>query len=216
MQYLLLGSDSLSKDEQLKSIKKQFLNPVQEQFNQDIFHGRDTALKSLQEAFMRLPAAGAGQRIIIIREILDLRLEAKDFILAYVQKPRAQITLVLEAAGCAKEEFIGKLSRHCKVFRFKEIPEPDTFFLSRMISARRTDQALKVLSQLLKNGERPERILGGLRYTWEKESMSAQEARNRLKLLVKADLEIKTGRLKPVFALEKLVVGLCALVKPLG
>lgn len=216
MLYLLLGQDSLSKDEQLRKIKQEFLSPHLEQFNLDTLYGKELGLKGLQEALLRLPAAGAAKRVIVLRDAQSLAAEVKDFILTYVQNPSSCVVLVIEAATANKDEFISRLLRYGKVLRFKETEEPDTFVLSRQITARRPDQALKILSQLLKNGERPERILGGLRYAWEKETLPVLAARARLKLLVRCDLEIKTGRLKPVFALEKLVVGLCALGKPPG
>jgi hypothetical protein len=60
------------------------------------------------------------------------------------------------------------------------------------------------------------RILGGLGYTWERDVMAPLEAKRRLKLLLNCDVEIKTGRLKPNFALEKLVISLCGAAKPFG
>lgn len=73
------------------------------------------------------------------------------------------------------------------------------------------DYALRILNELLRNGERPERILGGLRYAWEREFTPGVEAKRRLKLLLNCDINIKTGKLKPNFALEKLVISLCSL-----
>ena len=67
------------------------------------------------------------------------------------------------------------------------------------------------LSKLLEEGERPERILGGLRYAWERDAASPLETRRRLKALLTCDIEIKTGKIKPVFALERLVIKLCGL-----
>jgi hypothetical protein len=63
----------------------------------------------------------------------------------------------------------------------------------------------------LQNGERPEMILGGLRSNYERNVFKPLERRKRLKLLLNCDIEIKTGRLKPELALEKLVAGLCYL-----
>ncbi len=64
--------------------------------------------------------------------------------------------------------------------------------------------------RLLENGERPERILGGLRYAVEKTTYHPLESKKRLKFLLNCDTDIKTGRLKAEFALERLVVALCA------
>jgi len=217
MLYLFLGQDSLSKDEQLKKIKQEFLSVDLRQFNMDTLYGRETDRMTLQEAFLRLPAAGAACRVILIKDAQELDDASRDFILNYALKPSPQIVLVLDISRSdKKDEFVNRLCRVAEVFRFKETEVPDTFALCRSINSRRPDQALKVLNQLLKNGERPERILGGLRYAWEKDALPAAVSRNRLKLLIRCDMEIKTGRLKPVFALEKLVISLSAATKPFG
>ncbi|MFY9402453.1 MAG: hypothetical protein WAQ07_03455, partial [Candidatus Omnitrophota bacterium] len=75
-----------------------------------------------------------------------------------------------------------------------------------------TEGALKILKNLIKEGQKPEMILGALRYSLQSNTLSPLLLRRRIKLLLNCDIEIKTGRFKPVFALEKLVVNLCALV----
>ncbi|MDI6605688.1 MAG: hypothetical protein QME65_00870 [Candidatus Omnitrophota bacterium] len=214
MVYLFVGEDSLSKDAQLKKIKEQFLAKGLEDFNLDILYAGDTTLKGLQERLLCLPSAGS-KRLILIKQIEDLGNELKGFILGYIKKPNPQVILVLDALRQDRRDlFLNTLIRFAKVFRFKEEPSVDTFALNRQISLGRPDFSLRILNQLLKKGERPERILGGLRYAWERNAGSASEMQKRLKLLVNCDLEIKTGRLKAPFALEKLVVCLCSLLKP--
>jgi len=222
MVYLFIGQDSpyrdtpfSSKDIQLKQIKEEFLPKKIEQFNLDILYGPALKLKELQEKLLSLPVQSA-KRIIIIKNAQELSRQIEDFISQWAKEPRKEIILLLdieEAAG--KETLINNLSKHAKIYRFKEIAALSTFNLCRQIEQRRTDYALKVLDQLLKDGERPERILGGLRYSLEKSRLNPLEVRSRVKLLVESDIEIKTGRAKPVFALEKLIVRLCSLRQPL-
>ena len=223
MIYLFLGQDSLSKDEQLKQIKQEFLAPDLRPFNMDTLYGREADRMTLQEAFLRLPACPVGReaagtaacRMIVIKDAQELDDASRDFILDYAAKPSPQIVLVLDISRSdKKDEFVNRLCRLSKVIRFKEAEVPDTFALCRLINSRRTDRALTVLSQLLKNGERPERILGGLRYSLEKSQLPPVEVKRRVKFLIDSDIEIKTGKLKPVFILEKLIVRLCALSKP--
>ena len=131
----------------------------------------------------------------------------------FSKKPPKELVLVLDFAQYDyRDELIKGLSSFACVLRFKEIIHPDTFALNRQIELRKTDAALRLLNQLLKNGEAPERVLGGLRYAWEKQNMGSLTDRRKLKLLLGADLEMKTGRLKPAFALEKLIVSLCGFV----
>jgi len=57
--------------------------------------------------------------------------------------------------------------------------------------------------------------MGGLRYAWER-GVHPAEAKRRLRLLLECDIDIKAGRIKPEFALERLIVRLCAFRNPAG
>jgi DNA polymerase III delta subunit len=214
MVYLLIGEDSLSKDIKLNRLRQEFLTKNLEQFNLDILYARELNLIILQERLLCLPFK-AKKRIILIREAQDLKEEIKEFMLKYVQAPSSWILLILDITSPnPRDAFINHISRHAKVFHFKETPPINTFSLSRQIELNRPDYALKVLNQLLKDGEKPERILGGLRYAFQNGAAGPLQARRRIRLLLNCDLDIKTGRIKPNFALEKLVVSLCSLKQP--
>lgn len=211
MVYLFIGEDSLSKDTLLKKIRNEHLEKCIEQFNLDIIYAEELTLKGLQERLFYLPIKNS-KRIVIIKNAQDLKIDAKEFILNYVKKPPNEIILILDISHQENnDEFINRLYGYAKTYRFKQIKSPDTFTLSRLILLKKTTHCLQILKQLLKANQRPERILGGLRYIWEKERMDAFEMRNRLKLLLDCDMEIKTGKVKPTFALEKLIINLCAL-----
>ncbi len=215
MVYLFLGQDIFSKEIQFKALKQKFLTKELEQFNLDILYARELTLKELQERLLCLPVK-TTKRLILIKEAQDLKEEIREFILKYARKPYPQIILILDAQQQERSnEFISQLSRYAKTLRFKETPKVDAFTLSRSIELKKPDYALRVLNQLLKDGERPERILGGLRFTWERGVGHPLEMRRRLKLLLNCDRDIKTGRLNPTFALEKLIIGLCGLSSPL-
>jgi len=111
----------------------------------------------------------------------------------------------------AKDEFIETIKRFAQVCYFREERHVDVFALSRQIELKRTAPSLEILDHLLKHGEKPERILGGLRASWERNITDPAQAKKRVKLLLACDIDIKTGRIKPVFALERLVVNLCSL-----
>lgn len=207
--YLLIGQDSICKEIKLKQLRQELLNPQTEQFNLDILYARDLDLRSLQEKLKILPVK-AKKRIIVIKCAQELKSEVKEFILKYVLNPYPQIVLVLDIDQKPRErEFISRILKYARTYHFKEEVVPDVFALSRQIDRNKPDYALHTLNQLLRNGEKPERILGGLRYSWEKEDILPFERRKKLKLLLDCDLDIKTGRLKPSFALERLVLNLC-------
>ncbi len=212
MVYLLIGQDIAAKETQLKKIKQESLPKELQDFNLDTLYASEITLKDIQERFLAIPLKSA-KRIIVIKDADSLNDQSRNFILAYSKKPHKQLVLVLDFNQFDyKDGFIKDISKHATLMRFKEIVNPDTFALSRQIELRKTDLALRILNQLLKNGEAPERILGGLRFDWEKKDIAAANAQRKLKLLLNCDIDIKTGRLKPAFALEKLVVSLCAFV----
>ncbi len=214
--YLFIGQDSFSKDIRLNRIKEEFLDKNTQHFNLDILYARELKLPNLQERLLSLPVK-SKKRIIVIKDSQDLKEEVKEFILRYVKKPEGRIVLVLDAdKSSPRDDFFRQLMRHALTCRFRESVNLDAFTLSRSIDFKKTGHALWVLSQLLKDGEKPERILGGLRYSWENSVAYSLETRRKMKTLLNCDIDIKTGRLKPDFALERLVVDLCGLVKPSG
>jgi len=214
--YLFIGQDSPSKDIRLNRLKEEYLDPRTQHFNLDILYAKELNLKDLQERLLSLPL-GAKKRIVVVKDSQRLKEEIKEFIINYAKKPKSHVLLVLDVDKYSpKDEFIGELSRYSEVCRFKEDPHIDTFTLSRAIDSRKPNYALGVLSQLLRSGEKPERILGGLRYSWENSRSDVFQIRKRLALLLACDIEIKTGRIRPDFALEKLVVNLCCFAKPSG
>lgn len=207
--YLFIGEDSFSKDAKLQSIKSEFLASGITDFNLDILYARELTLKCLQERLLSLPLKGP-KRIVVIKEAGHLREEAKKFLAEYVKKPYPAIILILDTENYnSKDDLLVQIARYAQILRFKETLRLDTFALSRQISQKKMDYALKILHQLLQNGEKPERILGGLRYALENTSINPLEARRKFKTLLNCDIDIKTGRLKPNFALERLVVSLC-------
>ena len=211
MVYLFIGQDSLSKDTQIKKIKQEFLAKGLEQFNFDLLYAKDLTLKALQERLLCLPFK-SSKRVILVREAQALKEELKAFIQDFSSRPNKDTILILDMdRQDAKDKFLSRPHRDTKIFRSKDTAPPDTFTLSRQITLKKPAYALRILSQLLSEGERPERILGGLRYAWEKENSPASTRKRKLRLLLNCDIEIKTGKLKPVFALEKLVVSLCGL-----
>lgn len=214
--YLFIGQDTLSKDVRLKKLKEEFLSPHTQYFNLDVLYARDLYLKDLQERLLCLPLR-AKKRIVIIKDSQNLKKDIKDFIIQYVKKPLAKIILVLDINKyLPQDEFIRQISRYSQVCRFKEDAYLDTFALGRAIDSKKSNYALWVLHQLLRNGEKPERILGGLRYSWENSIADVFQTKKRLRFLLGCDIDIKTGRLKADFALERLVVSLCSFAQPSG
>lgn len=214
--YIFIGEDALSKEARLKKLKEELLFRQTQDFNLDILYAGQLELRGLQEKILAIPFK-SKQRIIAIKDAEKLTQEIKDFLIKFAQSSDHSVAVVLDINKApVKDQFIKNISSYAQIIRFKDNLRPDTFSLSRQIEARKTDSALRVLNRLLQEGEKPERILGGLRYAWQKNAFSPLEAKKRLRALINCDSDIKTGRLKPDFALEKLVISLCAFSKPFG
>lgn len=218
--YLFIGQDIIAenglskKDATLSEIKKQFPDKTTENFNLDTLYARELNLKDLQERLLALPVK-VKKRIIVIKDAQNLKENVKEFLVGYLKKPLPAIILVLDVdTPDFRDTFLKRIHTYTQVFRFREVAALSAFTLSHCIGPGKSPNALKILNQLLENGEKPEWILSGLRYDWEKNITNSIEIKKRLKLLLNCDIEIKTGKLKPVYALEKLVVGLCGPAQP--
>ncbi|MDD4899122.1 MAG: hypothetical protein PHT31_00015 [Candidatus Omnitrophica bacterium] len=209
--HLFIGTDSLSKDTQLNKIKESLLIKQTADFNLDTLYGRELALKDFQEKILLLPVK-AKKRILLVRQAQALKSEIKDFILKELKSLQKRIVLVLDFDHQEpKDDFVRKLKNFAQISYFGSVKLPDTFGLNRHIESGQLDAALRVLNELLTHGEKAERIMGGLRYAWERDIRRPLELKRKLKLLLNCDLEIKRGKLKAELALEKLVIALCSL-----
>ncbi|MFA6216711.1 MAG: hypothetical protein WDL87_03560 [Candidatus Omnitrophota bacterium] len=193
----------------MNALKAEFLPRHLEAFSLDTLYGKELILVNLQERLLCLPL-NAGKRMVVIKDAEELKSDIKEFLVSYAKNPQPGIVLVIDiGAYKSSAAFIKNISSHAQVCRFKEQEASDTFALCRQLDSRRAAASLKILQQLLRNGERPERILGGLRSSWVRNSANSAELKKKLKLLLTCDIDIKTGRLKPAFALERLIIKLC-------
>ncbi|MFC1658791.1 hypothetical protein ACFL1D_05355 [Candidatus Omnitrophota bacterium] len=220
MTYLFIGEDEFSKDVQLEKIKQELKLGKLELFNFEILYSKGLDLKTLQERFLLLPVK-SKQRLILIKDAGGLSPRIKEYILSLLKKPLAHLSLILEARSVDKrDKFFQQISRCCKLINFRQSIQVNAFTLARQIMRpapgpgiisrdRQIKPAMRLLRQLLLQGERPERILGALRYQLHKERLKISAKKKRLSLLLNCDIDIKTGRLKPDLALEKLLLRLC-------
>lgn len=209
MIYLFTGEDFFSKQERISSLKKELFPSGTESFNYDSFQAKELTLPLLKELLSRLPVS-AKQRLLVIKDILKLKPDIQEYLLGQRALP-GFVVLVLDIASLPREQniFLKGLLKVSKVVNFKSPPEINAFGLARAIERRNASGALNILADLLAAGERPERILGALRYQFVRPGAILEEARDKIRLLLETDNNLKTGRIKGSFALEALVVRLC-------
>lgn len=220
MLYLFIGEDEPAKQEKIHSLKSELLKKGFEDFNYEALDAKELTLPTLKEALSRLPVE-SPQRIMVIKDVFRLQDALKDYFTAQIEKLPKDLIIILEAAVIPKAEsaFFNKISKYGKVIPFKTKEKINAFGLARAIERKDADSALNMLVDLFRNGEKPERILGALRYQFVKsdssftapDSLKLKEKKEKVSLLLETDLNLKTGKVKPEFALEALVVKLCGL-----
>ncbi|MFA6383773.1 MAG: hypothetical protein WCY10_00215 [Candidatus Omnitrophota bacterium] len=207
--YLVTGHDVPAKDKALKEIKSKYLSVLTEQFNLDTVYAKDVILQDLQEKLLYM-AVSAGHRMVVIKQASALKKDCKEYLEKYVQSPNPAVILVLEMeAFDRKDRFSAIVSAHATTLQFRQEIHKTTFALADEIRSGKPAASLNILHQLLKNGQKPELILGGLRAGLSRNAADIAAMRKLNKLLLECDLAIKTSMLKPAFALERLVVSLC-------
>jgi len=230
MTYLFVGEDEFSKDTKLQRIKQELFSPQLESFNFEILYSKDLDLSTLQERLLLLPinpalarkdGVKANQRLILIKDAPGLRTDIKKYLLTWLSKPFSHVSLILDARRLdERDNFFNQITGMVKLINFRQSRQINAFTLARQIMQdqkvkrfrldhTRIKPAMRLLRQLLLQGEKPERILGALRYQLNQERMDFSEKKKKLMFLLNCDIDIKTGRLKPEFALERLLVRLC-------
>lgn len=211
MVYLFVGEDEISKKRKIEAIKKENFKAGFDNFNYQVLFSKDLKLPQLQEYLLKYPFK-EKQSILIIKEIESLDEENKKFLLDYILINHPDLILILDIYQLdSKNSFINALTNNnqVKIFSFKRSFYPSVFSLARLVSQKKTQDALLVLNELVNQKTRPEKIIGGLRYQWEKEDLSSKEKIRRFNILLEADSNIKTGVLNPELALEVLLMKLC-------
>ena len=211
--YLFAGQDTPSKENTLEQIKSKFLKKEALPFDFNVLFAKDLSVIILHENLFSFPA-GSEKRIVVLRNCHELKKDVKEFLIKYSLSPQPQTILVLDFERYdSKEDLIAKVSAQSTVIRFKQEYQENVFDLANTIKAGKAAGSLSILNGLLKRGFKPELILGGLRSSIQKETGTAALLQKKSKLFLECDIAIKTGLLKPAFALEKLVVSLCSLKK---
>ena len=86
----------------------------------------------------------------------------------------------------------------------------------RAAERSRASEALQILANLYAQDVHPLQIMGGLVWFWgkQRQKISTERFKKGLAALHKADLNVKRSRLKPEYAVEKVVVELSGLLTP--
>lgn len=211
MVYLFIGEDELPKQEKIRSLKKELFSPQVENFNYEALSAKDLTISLFRETLSRLPVA-SRKRMLVIKDVLRLKEGPQEYFISQIDKLPDYLVVVLDIAAIPREEnlFLDRVLKVARVLRFNVPPAINAFGLRRAIEKRDANSALSILADLFKAGEKPERILGALRYQLiNNQGFSINDKIKKAGLLLQTDLSIKTGKIRPEFSLEALIVRLC-------
>ncbi len=213
MIYLLLGEDVHLKDRQISEIKSKLLPSEAVPFDFESLDAHHLSAFDLKKSLLALPIL-SPQRLILIRHGHQLRNEAAEVLLSFAKEAPVHCDVMLEAAGELKG-ILKEISAYARTFVFGVKQEANVFDMTRLMSARKITEALKMLHEFYQEGVYPLQLMGVLVWYWGKEgrALGSVEFEQGLKALQEADLNIKRSRLLPEYAVEKLVVELVELFR---
>lgn len=216
MVYLFLGDDWTSKDARIAEIKNKFLKDSKDalSFDLDNLDASQLGTDLLKQALLTLPVI-APYRLIIVRQIHKLKAADIQVLLNFCQQPAKHCEVILESGEQTLKGDLKDLPSYCKSVVMERPQPPSVFDMTKLITAHRDGDALKMLDGFYRNNVHPLQIMGALVWYWGKEGKSCGKERFKqgLKALQEADLNIKRSRLDPQYAVEKLVVELGLLLR---
>ncbi|MBF0570558.1 MAG: hypothetical protein HQL12_01680 [Candidatus Omnitrophica bacterium] len=216
MIYLFLGDDLPAKDARITEIKNKFFKNSQEAlaFDLDNLDGRALGEDALKQAFLTLPVI-APNRLIILRQIHKLKSADIQVLINFCQKPAKHCDVILESSENTLKGDLKDIPLYAKSLVCSKPEGPNVFDMTRLITAHRSGDALKMLDGFYRDNVHPLQIMRALVWYWGKQGkLLGKEGFERgLKALEEADLNIKRSRLNPQHAVEKVVVELSLLLR---
>ncbi|MCD4779919.1 MAG: hypothetical protein K8S27_05135 [Candidatus Omnitrophica bacterium] len=216
MLYLFLGESPQEKDKRMGAIKREvLLTRDAEKLDYAMLDARRCSPEDLKKSLLALPAV-SERRLLVIRQIHKLSQQNKNILVEFVASKPGHIVIVLETTQSSlPKKLAADLNPLARVESFRSGYKITPFDLTKLMAARKPREALKLLSQLLDEGQQPVQITGALVWYWGNKMsgrVTPEAFQSGLRALQQADLNIKRTRLLPRQAVEVLVVELMQLM----
>lgn len=212
---IFLGDNPVAKDQKIEGIRAKVLPDADAlQFDYEILHAVKLDTDDLKKSLLILPVI-SQKRLIVIRNAHKLSAAHQKILSEFFSTKPKHVELIFDSeAEDVKGKFFTQCKKSAKTYRFSSDPQANVFDMTRAMSARNPGKALKILSELLAEGNHPLQIIGALIWFWgkSKNQMSRERFKEGLDDLKEADLNIKRSRLSPEQAVELLVVKLSSLI----
>ncbi len=216
MIYLFLGDDLPAKDAKITEIKNKLFKNTEEAlaFDFDNLDAKELGDNALKKAFLTLPVI-SPHRLIVLRQVHKLKSTDIKVLIDFCQKPAKYCDVILESTESTLKGDLKDLPLYAKGAVMARPEGPNVFDMTRLMTAHRSGDALKMLDGFYQEDVHPLQIMGALVWYWSKEGkpLGRERFERGLKALEEADLNIKRSRLEPQYAVEKLVVELGLLLR---
>ena len=176
MTYLFLGNKTEDKSSKIEKIKSQYLkNKEARHFDCVSLYADKLDNDTLKKSLIDLPAV-AQKRIVVVRLIEKLNKDHQRIIEEFIEGEENSTVLILDSDRVdLKNAFINKLKKNAEVFICDSGKKENVFDMTRNIERKNNVSALKILFQLVADGEQPVRILGAMVWFWADEKQSVAE-----------------------------------------
>ena len=199
--YLFLGSDEIRKHQKLELLTRGLFPANLKELNVTLLYGDDKGMSAaaLQEILQLLPTEGAQKRLVVVRMAHRMNPSVRRALIGQLKKGLLQTLVVVDIPEAKDHEELVKefVSAGVEVVRFKESAALNVFDLGRSIAEHKADRSLKILSELLASREKPEKLLGGLFWQWEKflgdKKIAPDIYARGVKLICDADRRLKSS-----------------------
>lgn len=213
MIYLLKGDDYRAKETKIDELKKKFLvHPDAPRFDFDNLNAEKLAPAELKKSLVSLPAVNP-HRLVFIRNIQKANEQNQKILVAFFKEKPEHCIVIGDMSAPSQKGFITQLAKMGQKLEFGTGKKITVWEMTDQIKARNSKEALRLLSQMIKDGSHPLQIMGGLVWFWGrmKTRIPARNFQQGLQELQIADLNIKRSRLQPDHAVQILVTKLCLL-----
>ncbi len=213
MIYLLKGDDYRAKETKIDELKKKILvHPDAPRFDFDNLDAAKLPPAELKKSLVSLPAVNP-QRLVFIRNIQKAGEQNQQILLDFVQSKPDHCVIIADISAPSQKGFLTKLSKIGQKLEFDSGRKTVIWDMTKQIEARNPKDALRLLNEMISDGNHPLQIMGGLVWFWGrmKARIPAGRFQQGLRELQAADLNIKRSRLQPEHAVQILVTKLCLL-----
>ena len=147
--YYFHGDDEYMKNEQLRRVIDAAVDPATRDFNLEVLRGSEVEPESLA-SLLRTPPMMAERRAVVIRDVHALKREARRALDDYVERPLADVLLVLVAPSGAKADkalLAGSVPVEFKPLAGERVPRWIAYYVEHDLRSTITEGAVKLLQE---------------------------------------------------------------------